>query len=191
MSRRPLRPIAFACLRASVVLGAALAFAQIQTVGIVDADAARRAILLTGVGAAFGCAAAGFQMHPRRSLGLVAPAATGLFVLLLAAAIFNASWSWPFSLALGLFAVVHGSSLACAPLFKSAAAASGHGGSYGLRCADVAPLDVARKRRPCTAALVVWRPGGGVRSRRRRPPGRCSPFPRCELLIEIRLLADV
>jgi len=89
-------------------MGAAVALAEIPSVGAFDADAVRRAILLTGVGAAVGCAAAGFQIHPRRSLGLVAPTATGLFLILLAAAIFDCSWSWPFRVTLGLFAGIAG-----------------------------------------------------------------------------------
>jgi 1-acyl-sn-glycerol-3-phosphate acyltransferase len=89
-------------------MGAAVVLADIPSVGAVDSDAVRRAILLTGVGAAVGCAAAGFQIHPRRSLGLVAPTATGLFLILIAAAIFDASWSWPFCLTLGLFAGIAG-----------------------------------------------------------------------------------
>ena len=48
------------------------------------------AVLISGIGAAVGCGAAGFQVHPRRSLGLVPLAATGLFAALLAAALSNA-----------------------------------------------------------------------------------------------------
>jgi 1-acyl-sn-glycerol-3-phosphate acyltransferase len=103
-----LQQVGFACLRAAVVAGAAVALAEIPSLGAIDFDAVRRTDLLTGLGAAIGCAAAGFQIHPRRSLGLVAPAATGLFLILLAAAIFGASWSWPFCLTLGLFVGIAG-----------------------------------------------------------------------------------
>ena len=82
---------------------AAVALAEIPSVGAVAPGAVRRTLLLVGVGAAIGCATAGFQTHPRRSLGLVAPTATGLFLLFLTAAIFAASWSWLFCLTLGLF----------------------------------------------------------------------------------------
>jgi 1-acyl-sn-glycerol-3-phosphate acyltransferase len=98
-----LQQVGCAALRAAVVAGAAVALAEIPSVAAVDPDAVHRALLWIGVGAAAGCAAAGFQIHPRRSLGLVAPTATGLFLLFLTAAIFGASWSWPFYLTLGLF----------------------------------------------------------------------------------------
>ncbi len=76
-------------------------------------------IMLTCVGAAVGCAAAGFQTHPRRSIGLVAPAFTALFLLLVLAAIFSLSGSWPFCLILGVVAGVVGS--ACRALVQAAA----------------------------------------------------------------------
>ncbi len=39
-------------------------------------------LFLVGSGSALGCAAAGIQKHPRRNLGLIAPAATGLLLAL-------------------------------------------------------------------------------------------------------------
>jgi 1-acyl-sn-glycerol-3-phosphate acyltransferase len=104
MSRPPFLPIGFACLRAAVVAAALGVLAGL----LVEAGAARGAVLLMGLGAASGCAAAGFQVNPRRGLGLVAPAATGLFLTLLTAATSDASWSWPFCLTLGFFAGVAG-----------------------------------------------------------------------------------
>lgn len=103
MSRRALLPIGLACLRAVVIAAAVVRAAEVG----IESDAARGAVLLMGLGAAVGCAAAGFQVHPRRSLGLVGPATTGLFLTLLAAAIFDA-WSRPFCLTLGFFAGVAG-----------------------------------------------------------------------------------
>ncbi len=78
-----LRLLGWACLRAAIVAAVAVALAE-WAAG--HNDAGRRTILLTGVGAAVGCAAAGFQLHPRRSLGLIPVAATGLAVALLTAA---------------------------------------------------------------------------------------------------------
>ena len=72
-----------------------------------------RSVLLTGIGAAVGCAAAGFQVHPRRSLGLVPLAATGLAVLL-AAAVSDAAWSG-ICLTLGLFVGIAGPALRALP----------------------------------------------------------------------------
>jgi len=95
----PLRRIGSTSFRAAVVTAAAVALDRLP------------AILMTGIGAAVGCAAAGFQVHPRRGLGLVPIAATGLFAVLLAAALSDAPWSWGFCLTLGLFAGVAGPAL--------------------------------------------------------------------------------
>ena len=92
----------------AVVAGAAVVLGQVPFAATGDPNAARLAVLTTGVGAAVGCAAAGFQINPRRSLGLVPLAATGLFFMLLTAALSDAPWSWAFSLALGLFVGVAG-----------------------------------------------------------------------------------
>ncbi len=108
MRRRPLDLAAFAFLRAAFVMGAAVALAEVTSVGAVAPGAGRRTFLMIGVGAAIGCAAAGFQTHPRRSLGLVTPTATGLFLLFLTAAISGASWSWLFCLTVGLFVGIAG-----------------------------------------------------------------------------------
>ncbi len=95
----PLRRIDSACFRAAVVAAAAAALGRTPPV------------LATGVGAAVGCAAAGFQVNPHRSLGLVPLASTGLFALLLAAALSDAPWSWGFCLSLGLFVGAAGPAL--------------------------------------------------------------------------------
>ena len=104
-----LRLLGWACLRAAIVAAVAVALAE-WAAG--HNDAGRRIILLTGVGAAVGCAAAGFQLHPRRSLGLIPIAATGLAVALLTAALSGGAWSATFWVVLGLFAGVAGPALA-------------------------------------------------------------------------------
>jgi 1-acyl-sn-glycerol-3-phosphate acyltransferase len=103
-----LRLLALACLRAAVVAAAAIALAELPAAAGLDPDAVRRTVLLTGVGAAVGCAVAGFQIHPRRSLGLIPFASTGLAVVLLIAALSEGRWSPAFSLIVGLFAGVAG-----------------------------------------------------------------------------------
>ena len=95
----PLSRIGSSCFRAAVVAAAAVALGRTP------------AVLATGIGAAVGCAAAGFQVHPRRSLGLVPLAATGLFAMLLAAVFSGAPWSWGFCLTLGLFIGIAGPAL--------------------------------------------------------------------------------
>jgi 1-acyl-sn-glycerol-3-phosphate acyltransferase len=109
-----LRLIGWACLRAAVVMVAAIVLADVAAAAGVDPDAARRAVLLTGVGAAMGCAAAGFQLHPRRGLGLIPVATTGLCLTLLAAALSAAPWSGAFCFTLGLFAGIAGPALRAA-----------------------------------------------------------------------------
>ena len=100
--------IGSACLRAALPAVVAVALSRIPGA---DMDAERWAILMIGGGAAVGCAAAGFQTHPRRSLGLVPVAATGLGFLLIPAALSDAPCSWVFCLTLGLFAGVAGPAL--------------------------------------------------------------------------------
>jgi 1-acyl-sn-glycerol-3-phosphate acyltransferase len=106
-----LRLLGFACLRAALVAGATILAAEILSSAAVDPDAVRRAILLTGAGAAVGSAMAGFQIHPRRSLGLLPPAAMGLCITLIAAALSDRPWSETFCLTLGLFAGLAGAAL--------------------------------------------------------------------------------
>jgi 1-acyl-sn-glycerol-3-phosphate acyltransferase len=59
-----------------------------------------RALIAISIGAALGSLLAGLQGHPRRALGLVPPAATGMLLALVAAA-FSADVAWP-CLALGV-----------------------------------------------------------------------------------------
>ncbi len=100
-----LRLIGLACLRAAVVAAVAVVLAEVLGAAALDPDGVRRAVLLTGVGAAVGCAAAGLQLHPRRSLGLIPIAATGWTVLLVSAAFSSfVGWSPVFWVILGLFA---------------------------------------------------------------------------------------
>jgi len=103
-----LRLIGLACLRAAIVAVAAIGLAELPAAAGLDADLVRRMILLTGAGAAVGCAVAGFQIHPRRSLGLVPFASTALAVVLLIAALSEAGWSSAFCVSVGLCAGVAG-----------------------------------------------------------------------------------
>ncbi len=103
-----LRLIGLACLRAAVVAAAAVVLADALSAG---ADDLRRTILLTGVGAAVGCALAGFQIHPRRSLGLIPIATTGLAITLLVAAFSPPAWLPTYCVVVGLFAGMAGPAL--------------------------------------------------------------------------------
>src|SRR5947207_10872680 len=109
-----LRLIGLACLRAAAVAAAAVALAELPAAAGLDPDAVRRAVLLMGAGAAVGCAAAGFQLHPRRALGLVPLAATGLFGALLAAAFSPLPWPPVLCVALGFCAGLAGPALRAA-----------------------------------------------------------------------------
>ena len=169
-----LRLLGLACLRAAVVAAVAVALAE-WAAG--DSDAGRRTILLIGVGAAVGCAAAGFQLHPRRSLGLIPIAATGLAVALLAAALSDAVWS---AACVGRPRSVRRRRGAC-----TAGSRSG-GGPARL---PAMPLDAAG------ACLALLRAGPGSQPESSsRPPSSARPpssprrmlfVPTLELLVEI------
>jgi 1-acyl-sn-glycerol-3-phosphate acyltransferase len=113
-----LRLLSLACLRAALVAAAALILADLPAAGGLDPDAVRQAVLLIGAGAAVGAAAAGFQTHPRRALGLIPIAATGLFGALLAAVFNPLPWFPILAMTLGLFAGVAG------PAFRAATQAA-------------------------------------------------------------------
>lgn len=103
-----LRLIGLACLRAAVVAAAAMGLAELPAAAGLDPDVVRRMVLLTGAGAAAGCALAGFQLHPRRALGLVPFASTALAVVFLIAALSEGGWSPAFCVVVGLCAGLAG-----------------------------------------------------------------------------------
>jgi 1-acyl-sn-glycerol-3-phosphate acyltransferase len=90
------------CLLGLAFFGGLIAASACALLGPIfeGGTAGKRALLLAGLGAAAGCLLAGLQVHPRRVLGLVPPAALGLLTALAWAAT-SSKGPW-ISLLLGL-----------------------------------------------------------------------------------------
>jgi 1-acyl-sn-glycerol-3-phosphate acyltransferase len=74
--------LGLAAFQAIVTAGGGVLMARTLQAGFDHPAVVYETLLLVGGGSALGCAMAGVQKHPRRNLGLVAPAAVGLLLAL-------------------------------------------------------------------------------------------------------------
>jgi 1-acyl-sn-glycerol-3-phosphate acyltransferase len=74
--------LGLAAFQALVTAGGGVVMAEMLGVKGLASSSALQTLLLVGGGSALGCAAAGWQKHPARNKGLVAPAAVGLLLAL-------------------------------------------------------------------------------------------------------------
>ena len=98
--------LGLAAFQAIVTAGGGVLLARTLLAGSVTSAEVTETLLLVGGGSALGCAAAGWQKHPARNKGLVAPAAAGLLLALAwAAATFapDAALPWLPVFLLGFF----------------------------------------------------------------------------------------